>query len=134
MRKKAIPISFLKRVLKPLGPADLVFLTSIFNLSVKQVKVPAIWKSALVLPILKPGKPGHLGLSYRPISLMIPVIKILECLLLPTSLRLTTFPMQHGFWPFRSTTTALLPLMNMISEGFNHKKTADRTVIVALDL
>jgi hypothetical protein len=42
--------------------------------------------------------------------------------------------MQHGFRPFRSTTTALLPLVNMISEGFNRKKPVDRTVIIALDL
>jgi hypothetical protein len=47
---------------------------------------------------------------------------------------LTTSPTQHGFRPFRSTTTALLPLVNMISEGFNRKEPADQTVIVALDL
>jgi hypothetical protein len=97
--------------------------------------VPAIWKTALVLPVLKPGKPPGLGTSYRPIPLLSPVVKILERLILPSltsSLRVSST--QHGFRLFRSTTTALLPLVSMISEGFNQKKPAHRSIIVALNL
>jgi hypothetical protein len=80
--------------LKHLGPAGLAFLMAIFNLSVKEATVPAIWKSALVLPILKPSKPPGVGSSYRPISLVSLVIKILERLLLPTiTASLKTSPM-----------------------------------------
>jgi hypothetical protein len=96
---------------------------AILNLSLKEVTVPAISKSALVLPILKAGKPPGLGSSYHPISLISPVIKILQRLLLPTiTASLKTSPTQHGF---KSITTALLPLVNKISEGFNRKKPAD---------
>jgi hypothetical protein len=52
--------------LKHLGPAGLAYLISIYNLSVKQATVPVIWKTALVLPVLKPRKPPG---SYPPILL-----------------------------------------------------------------
>jgi hypothetical protein len=41
---------------------------------------------------------------------------------------------QHGFRPMRSTMTTLLPITNMITEGFNQKEPPLRTVLVALDL
>jgi hypothetical protein len=69
--------------LKNLGPAGIRYLTELFNISVKDAVVPAIWKSAIVLTILKPGKPADQGTSYHPISLLCPAIKILERLLLP---------------------------------------------------
>jgi hypothetical protein len=50
--------------LKHLGPAGIGYLTDPFNLSVKDAVVPAIWKLALVLPILKPGKPADQGTLY----------------------------------------------------------------------
>jgi hypothetical protein len=63
--------------LKHIGPAGLAYLTCIFNLSVKEATVPAIWKTVLVLPVLKPGKLPGLGTSYRPIYLLSPIVKIL---------------------------------------------------------
>jgi hypothetical protein len=68
--------------LKHLGQSGIAFLTDIFNLSVKDSVIPAIWKKVLVLPGLKPGKPADQGSSYRPISLISPVVKIFERLLL----------------------------------------------------
>jgi hypothetical protein len=43
-------------------------------------------------------------------------------------------PSQHGFRPDRSTTTALLPLCQQISEGFNATKPASRSAFVAIDI
>jgi hypothetical protein len=85
--------------------------------------------------IPKPGKPVDQGASYRPISLLSPVAKILEQLLLPSlTAAFTNSPMQHGFRPDRSTITASLPLANMISKGFNCRKPAKRTAAVAIDI
>jgi hypothetical protein len=121
--------------LKHLGHAGLSYLTELFNLSVSDAIVPTIWKTALILPVPKPGNLAEQGNSYRPISLLSPVIKILELLLLPS---LTTSfhasSTQHGFRMDRSTTMASLPLCNMVSEGFNAKKPASRSAFVAIDI
>jgi hypothetical protein len=122
-------------LIKHLGPAGKAYSTQIFNLSVRDAVVPSIWKTAVVLPILKPGKPAGVGSSYRPISLLCPAIKVLERLLLPSiTSSLQASPYQHGFCPNRSCTTALLPLVAKISEGFNQNKPVTRTVAVAIDL
>ena len=42
--------------LKHLGPLGIKFLTRLFNLSVRKADIPAIWRSATVLPVPKPGK------------------------------------------------------------------------------
>jgi hypothetical protein len=69
--------------LKHLGPRALTFLTEIFNLSVNYANIPIVWKQAIIIPVLKPGKPADQGLSYRPISLLSPVVKILKRLIKP---------------------------------------------------
>jgi hypothetical protein len=121
--------------LKHLGSQGLTFLTKLFNLSVAGADLPAIWKSAVIIPILKPGKPPSLSTSYRPISLLSPAIKILKRLILPHLV--IPFPCassQHGFRPFRSTVTCLLPIVTQAINGFNEKKPPTRTAVVALDL
>ena len=91
---------------KHLGPFGLRFLTHLFNLSYNHADIPSIWKTATVIPLLKPGKPADQGTSYRPISLLCPAIKVLERLLLPELRNLPVSASQHGFRPVRSTTTA----------------------------
>ena len=54
--------------LKHLGPLGTQYLTNLFNLSYSKANLPAIWKQAIILPILKPGKLKDQGPSYRPIS------------------------------------------------------------------
>ena len=54
-------------------------LTSLFNLTLECNEIPKIWKSALVLPLLKGGDPTLLN-NYRPISKLSPLEKILETL------------------------------------------------------
>ena len=42
--------------LKHLGPRAIEYITALFNLSATTCRIPAIWKSSLIIPIPKPGK------------------------------------------------------------------------------
>ena len=120
--------------LKNLRPRAIEYITALFNLSVTNCQIPAIWKSSLIIPIPKPGKDTPQGSSYRPISLLCPAAKVLESLILPTINKyLQPAPDQHGFRQEHSTTSALLQLKTDIAMGFNQRKPPDRTVCVAVD-
>ena len=87
------------------------------------------------MPILKPGKYPTEGVSYLPIKLLCPASKILERLILPyLNEHLVIDNSQHGFRAGRSPTSALLPLVSAVIDGFNEQKPAKRTVVVSLDL
>ena len=121
--------------LKHLGPVGIRFLTHLFNLSVRGAELPAIWKAAHVVPVLKPGKASDQAASYRPVSLLCPEIKVLERLLLPVlDAALSPAPSQHGFRKNRSTVTALMPVATAVAQGFNRPKPATRTGLLCVDL
>ena len=120
--------------LKHLGPRGIRYLTALYNHSVSKSDLPALWKRANIIPIQKPGKPADDSLSYRPISLLCPPMKVLEKLILPFLDVLPKNPNQHGFRPLHSCTTALLPIANAVQRGFNKEKPHDRTTLLALDL
>ena len=83
--------------LKHLGPTGIFYLCSLFNLSLALADISSIWKQAIIIALLKAGKPASLGTSYCPISLVSPTGKILERLLLPIlNEHLHTVPIQHG--------------------------------------
>ena len=120
--------------LKNLGPIGLRYLCKLFNLSYAHANLPAIWKRAIILPLLKPDKPKDQGPSYRPISLLCPASKVMERLMLPLILpHLHTSDSQHGYRAKRSTTTALLPLAHQIASGINQNRPPHRTVATAVD-
>ena len=52
-------------------------LTSIFNLSLSTNKLPKVWKSAFVLPLLKGGESSIVN-NYRPISKLCILAKVFE--------------------------------------------------------
>jgi hypothetical protein len=56
--------------LKHLGHFALTYLTELFNLSIRHADIPAMWKAAIIVPILKPDKSADQNLSYRPILLL----------------------------------------------------------------
>ena len=121
--------------LKNLGPRAIEYITALFNLSVTTYQISAIWKFSLIIPIPKPGKDTSVGTSYRPISLLYPVAKVLESLILPTINKyLQPDPDQHSSRPDHSTTTALLSMTTDIAMGFNQRKPPDRTTCVAVYL
>ncbi|GFT09817.1 RNA-directed DNA polymerase from mobile element jockey [Trichonephila clavipes] len=84
---------------------------------------PESWKTAVV-PILKPGKKPTLAESYRPISLLPVLSKLVEKVILA---RLNDhlerenilIPEQHGFHPRLSTFHQLLRVVEFIKEGNN---------------
>ena len=121
--------------LKHLGLKAIKFVTRLFNLSVRHADVPAIWKLAHIIPLLKPGKEADKGLSYRPISLLCALVKLLERLLLLSVVEaLPRGPSQHGFAPMHSTSTAVFPIANRIATAFNEVKPASRVATVAVDI
>ena len=119
--------------LKHLGHRANEYITTPVNLPATTCRVPAIWKSSLIIPIPKPGKDTSPGTSYRPISLICPTAKVLESLFLPTiSKYLIPAQDQHGFRREHSTTSALLQFTTDVAVGFNQRKPPDRTVCVAV--
>ena len=46
--------------LKNLGPKAIDYITALFNDSVTSCRIPAIWRSSIVIPIPKPGKDSSL--------------------------------------------------------------------------
>lgn len=48
---------------------NLYYLLFLLNLSFENGFCPVDWKSATILPLLKPGKPKDDPLAYRPISI-----------------------------------------------------------------
>jgi hypothetical protein len=88
---------------------------------------PKKWRSVTVIPILKPGKNPTNAESYRPISLMSCLCKVLERIvnkrlvyileernLLPSQ--------QYGFRKNRSTTDVLTILENNIAEAIKKRQ------------
>ena len=52
-------------------------LAHIFNLSFTSNKIPKVWKSAFILPLLKGGEPSNVN-NYRPISKLCFLAKLFE--------------------------------------------------------
>ena len=66
--------------LKNLGPLGLQYLAQLYNLSLNHCYITAIWKYAIIIPILKPANSGT---RHRSISILCPAAEVLERLLYP---------------------------------------------------
>ena len=116
-----LPACFLKEVADKIAPA----LTIIFQASLDQGSLPAIWKTAVVVPIFKKGKKPN-PCNYRPISLTCIHSKILEHIVhSSTSHHLDLYGVlcdeQHGFRQKRSCVTQLIMTINDFAECLNQK-------------
>ena len=69
--------------LKHLGPLAIEYLRILLMNALNSNIIPHIWKLAKIIPIPKPNKDPSLGSSYRPISLLSPIAKTLEKIVLP---------------------------------------------------
>ena len=93
--------------LKHLGSSGIEYLTAHFNDSVTSCRIPSIWKSSIVIPILKPDKDCSLSTSYRPISLLCQAAKLwrLSCFQPSTAIRRPTRLMTRTLYHFCFATT-----------------------------
>lgn len=118
-----IPVIFLKH----LPPTAKDHLLAIFNIIWQQRQFPLIWKKALVIPILKPGKPKNDPASYRPISLTCAMCKLIEKivnarLVWTLEKRNLIINEQNGFRQYRSAIDNVLDLESDINEAFATKR------------
>ena len=98
-----------------------------FNTVWSKMRLPDSWKSAVVIPIPKPGKNPSLPTSYRPISLTSNLCKVMEKMI---NTRLLWFldknnllsSVQSGFRKRRSTIDHILTLENDIRGSILNKE------------
>ena len=123
-------------LIKNLPPRGLEYLKFIVNSCLTLQHFPKVWKHAKVIPIPKPGKPPNELSSYRPISLLSSISKILERILLN---RINDhlednniIPKQQcGFRTGRSTSHQLIKVIKTAKENIAEKKS---TGMIFLDV
>ena len=123
-------------LLKSLPEEGLSILLGILNRSWTEGRVPAVWRQALIIPVLKKKKPASEIKSYRPVSLLSAIAKLAEKMvfnrLLNWALKEGHIPdQQSGFRPGRSTVDALT---SIAQRAFNNLQKKLRTLLVAIDL
>jgi len=87
----------------------LIYILNLFNMIFRECTFPTSWRTAIIIPILKPDKDPHIPSSYRPISLTSCLCKLVEKMI---NARLIWFlekqnliaQQQSGFRRNRSTT------------------------------
>ena len=111
-------------------------LLKIFNRSWMKGVVPGVWKEAIVIPVPKKGKDRKNPRSYRPISLLSCLGRLLERMVnhgLISHLESNSVlsPTQTGYKKFRSTENQLAYLVQNTEDSFQEKK---KVLAVFLDL
>ena len=116
------------------GAALKSWLHDFLSSCLRQLKISKIWRRALVVTILKPGKPVQDPKSYQPISLLCVPYKILERLIY-THVEPLIDPLlpkeQAGFQRRKSTVDQIVLLTQNIENSFEAKKKAG---VVFIDL
>jgi hypothetical protein len=115
------------RALKHLPQRVASLLAVIFNAVLLEQFFPPVWKHALIVFILKPGKDPALPSSYRPISLLDIIGKLFEKILLSRILsevigRGLLRDEQFGFRPKRSNSLQLARLVKRMTRNFGEKR------------
>ena len=128
-----IPPSFLKE----LGAKALTELLEIFNASFLHSDIPQLWRHAIIIPLLKAGKPASEIASYRPISLTSCLVKLLERMITDRLYSIAEnqnwlVNQQAGFRKGRCCEDQVLKLIQHISDGLQHQP-AKKSVMVLLD-
>jgi len=122
---------------KALKANALLALLHIFNESWESSFCPQLWRNAVIIPLLKAGKPPSEIASFRPVSLTSVAVKILERMIANRLYRLAEengwfSPLQAGFRQNRSCGDQIIRLTQAIEDGFQ-KKPTERSVLVLLD-
>lgn len=121
--------------IKKLSFEFIIFLTAFFNQAINSSHFPTAWKTANVLPVIKNGKNPQFINSYRPISQLSSLSKLLEKvyeLKLRTFLTLNNLFDNHQFG-FRAKHSTIHPVVKLLEDaaiGLNNKLP---TLAVTLD-
>lgn len=102
-------------------------LTILFNMCLKDEKLPNIWKTATVVPLHKKGS-IHLPSNYRPVSLTCILCKMFEKFIrthMLDFLKDRIVNNQHGFVMGKSTLSNLLESIDAINEFLTEGNSAD---------
>lgn len=115
------------KIVQELPEIALRYIQLLYNAVLRTSYFPQEWKVAIVVLFPKPAKPPQLVTSYRPISLLPLLGKMLERLLLPRLLRYCSdaaiIPQhQFGFRMQHSTIHQLHRLVDHIAKGFEERK------------
>ncbi|GBN31349.1 RNA-directed DNA polymerase from mobile element jockey [Araneus ventricosus] len=121
------------KMIKNLSLHTILTITTIIHKIMTLGHFPTRWKTATVVPILKPGKDPTDTTSYRPISLLPSLSKIAEHLILK---RLNNYlkesnPEQFGFRDKLSTSHQLIRVVDYVTERLANKQ---KTESVFLDI
>lgn len=115
------------KLLKNCAPCISNSLCAIFNKCLHLGKLPAAWKVANIISILKSGLPGEVS-NYRPISLLPIVSKVMErCVYnrLIEHISSQLHNLQHGFLKGKSTTSQPLEFLSEIGEMLDNRVQVD---------
>ena len=128
-----IPPAFIKE----LGPRALTELLEIFNASFHHADIPQLWRHAIVIPLLKSGKPASEIASYRPISLTSCTVKLFERMITERLYNMAErnnwiVKNQAGFRKARCCEDQVLKLIQTISDRMQHKP-GKKSVMALLD-
>ena len=128
LKFKAPGVDNIPNILIKKGGKNLVkHIAKLFNLSLNTGRVPNHWKTAIVIPILKEGKDPSSPSSYRPVSLLPSLAKLLESTMasyLHSKAEALNLLPQHqaGFRRYRSTCDPIFRLTNDIVTAMNQNK------------
>lgn len=122
--------------LKALPRKGFTFLTILVNSCLKLGYFPNHFKESKIIPIKKPNKASDNPSSYRPISLLSSISKVLEKVIKD---KITNFmdtnnilpPQQFGFRKEHNTVHPLIRIRNLVKSNFNSHKS---TGMVLLDV
>ena len=114
------------KMIRNTHPSLLNLILKMFNLIFSNGTFPDRWRTAIVIPILKPGKDPRAASSYRPISLTSCLCKLLEKMV---NTRLMWIldrgnhinPVQSGFRHNRSTTDNIVTLADHFQSSIVNK-------------
>jgi len=117
------------RVWREVWPVLQDELTAVMSRSLQEARLPDVWKKASIVPLRKAGREDYTSVkSYRPISLLQTVSKILESVVAE---RVSYLVETHGLLPRthfgarkqRSSTDALVYLQEKIYDAWRGKET-----------
>lgn len=126
------------RLIKMLPPIGFIYLAMIINSCFHHAYFPQSWKHAKMIAIRKPGKPAQSPSSYRPISLLSSLSKLLERVILKRlnahlNINHIIPPQQHGFRQLHSTSTQLHRITSHIKSTLRGRL-SQSTGLVSLDI